>query len=66
MVENVNDEVAYDRRTCEKDKYDRMLVNRLIKGSCEFPRDIKWSSNINNVEGIYPNMKVNHGNIYDL
>lgn len=37
MVENVDDEVAYDRKPCEKDKDDRILVNRLIKGSCEFP-----------------------------
>ena len=40
MVENVDDEVAYDRKPCGKDKDDRILVNRLIKGLCEFPQDI--------------------------
>lgn len=41
MVENVDDEVAYDIKPCEKDKDDRMLVKKLIKGSSKFPRDIK-------------------------
>ena len=66
MVENVDDEVAYDIKPCEKDKDDRMLVKRLIKGSSEFPQDIKWSINIKNAEVNYPNMKINHVNIYDL
>lgn len=40
MVENVDDEVAYGRKPCEIDKDDIILVNRLIKRSCEFPREI--------------------------
>ena len=49
MVENVDDEVAYDRKPYEKDKYDRIIFNRLIRGSCEFPQDINSSSNVKNV-----------------
>ncbi len=33
MVENVDDELAYDRKPCEKDKDDRIRVNGLLKGS---------------------------------
>jgi hypothetical protein len=37
MVEDVDDVATYDKQPHEKDKDKRMLVKRLMKGSCEFP-----------------------------